>query len=248
MILKPLPLILITLAFAGCAAMKSDADKTAAENSRSSPVSNGKEAATPQNSYELGFLHIKTLREGKFTLDQPAYERGLLDAVNGKATDDVVNNQNTQTAWQTLATLSYEELKAANLAAGKAFLEENKIRKGIVTLPSGVQYEVLHQGKGPHKPALNDTVGIIYKITGIDGTVKIDNLGKSTKKMYEIPLHKIVSKGWQEVLQLMTLESKWRLYIPGPLAFGEKGLSEKGIMPNEALVIENLLLDIKLSP
>ena len=66
--------------------------------------------------------------------------------------------------------------------------------------------------------------------------------------MFQIPMQKIISKGWQEALQLMPLESKWRLYIPGELAFGEKGLSEKGIMPNETLVIDTLLLDIKISP
>jgi FKBP-type peptidyl-prolyl cis-trans isomerase len=144
--------------------------------------------------------------------------------------------------------MSYEEVKIANLAIGKVFLEQNKTRKGVVTLPSGVQYEVLQQGKGPHKPTLNDTAGIIYKIAGVDGSVKIDYSVKGNQKMFQIPMQKIISKGWQEALQLMTLESKWRLYIPGELAFGEKGLSEKGIMPNETLVIDTFLLDINISP
>ena len=62
--------------------------------------------------------------------------------------------------------MSYEGLKIANVAIGKLFLEQNKTRKGVVTLPSGVQYEVLQQGKSPHKPTLNDTAGIIYKNSG----------------------------------------------------------------------------------
>jgi FKBP-type peptidyl-prolyl cis-trans isomerase FklB len=247
MTLKPLFLTLIMLMFTGCVATKTDAVKTASENSKNSQASTAKGSLTSQNSYELGLLHLKTLRlrEGKFNLDQAAYERGLQDALNGKATDDTPN---TQATWRALSAMSYEEVKIANLAIGKVFLEQNKTRKGVVTLPSGVQYEVLQQGKGPHKPTLNDTAGIIYKIAGVDGSVKIDYSVKGNQKMFQIPMQKIISKGWQEALQLMTLESKWRLYIPGELAFGEKGLSEKGIMPNETLVIDTFLLDINISP
>jgi FKBP-type peptidyl-prolyl cis-trans isomerase FklB len=249
MILKSLLFILITLVLTGCSTTKSVAENPDAKTPPSSAkVSYSKGAATSQSSYDLALLHLKTLREGKFNLDQQAYERGLQDALNGKELIDVPDQHSAQTAWKTLSTISYEESKTANLAIGKAFLEQNKTRKGVITLPSGVQYEVLQQGKGPHKPTLNDSVGIIYKIAGIDGTVKIDYMTKGNQKMFEIPMQKIYSKGWQEALQLMNLESKWRLYIPGELAFGEKGLSEKDIMPNETLMIDNLLLDIKLSP
>lgn len=244
MILKSLLLISLTLELASCATTKPDMVSLASNTPQTS-----KGSATSQSSYDLALLHIKTLREGKFNLDLQAYERGLQDALNGKANDTVFNNsQNAQAAWQALSTVSYEEVKAANLAVGKAFLEQNKTRKGVITLPTGVQYEVLQQGKSPHKPTINDTIGIIYKITGIDGSVKIDHTVKEHQKMILLPMQKITSKGWQEVLQLMPLESNWRLYIPGELAFGEKGASDKGIMPNETLVIDNLLLDIKLNP
>lgn len=236
MILKLLPITLLVLFLTSCATTNIGADKTTAISSIA------KDAATSQSSYDLAVLHIKTLRESKYNLDQPAYERRLQDALNGKASD---NAPNTQTAWQALATVSYEELKTANLAAGKAFLEQNKTRKGIITLPSGVQYEVLQQGKDTHKPTLNDSIGIMYTISSIDGKVKINTMVKGKSQMYEIPLKKIISKGWQEALQLMTLENKWRLYIPGELAFGEKGLSEKGILPNETLVIDTFMLEIK---
>lgn len=231
MILKPLLLILSALAFTGCATTETVADKATADSSAV------KDAATSQSSYELALLHIKTLREGKYNLDQPAYERGLQDALNGSAVDVQTN----QTAWQALAAASYEEVKTANLAAGKAFLEQNKTRKGVITLPSGVQYEVLKEGKTTQKPTLEDSVGILYKIAGIDGTVKVDTMPKEGRKMYEIPLQKVFSKGWQEALLLMPLESRWRIYIPGELAFGENGLGEKRILPNETLVIETHL-------
>ncbi|MEQ1528892.1 MAG: FKBP-type peptidyl-prolyl cis-trans isomerase N-terminal domain-containing protein [Methylococcales bacterium] len=238
MILKLLPITLLAAFLAGCATTNTVADKTTAYSTTA------KDTATSQSSYDLALLHIKALREGKFNLDQPAYERGLRDALNGKAND---NSANTPSTWQSLATVSYEELKTANLAAGKAFLEQNKTRKGIITLPSGVQYEVLQQGKDAHKPTLNDSIGIMYSVKSIDGKIKINTMNKGKNQMYEIPLKKIISKGWREALQLMSQESKWRLYIPGELAFGEKGLSEKGILPNETLVIDTFLLEIKPS-
>jgi FKBP-type peptidyl-prolyl cis-trans isomerase FklB len=235
MILKLLPITLSALLLASCATTNTSADKTTIHSSTA------KDAATSQSSYDIALLHIKTLREGKYNLDQPAYERGLQDALNGKTSDAL----SIQADWQALAALSYEEVKTANLAAGKTFLEQNKTRKGIITLPSGVQYEVLQQGKDTHKPTLNDSIGIMYTISSIDGKVKINTMAKGKSQMYEIALKKIISKGWQEALQLMTLESKWRLYIPGELAFGEKGLSEKGILPNETLVIDTFMLEIK---
>ena len=213
-----------------------------------SQATENKSGAVAKSSYELGLLHLESLRDGKLKLDRQAYEQGLKDGLAGKAVTVSSTTGDGQKAWQALANLSLEQLKNANLISGHIFLEQNKTRKGIITLPSGVQYEVIKEGKSPHKPTLNDTVGIIYKIAGIDGSVKIDNLSPKTKKLYEIPLSKIISKGWQEALQLMTLESKWRLYIPGEIAFGEKGLGEKGIMPNETLVIDTLLLDITISP
>ncbi len=220
---KPFLTILPMLVLTGCAAIQTEG-----------------EAAISQASYELGLLHIKTLREGRYKLDQPAYEAGLQDALKGDAA--------AQAAWPALANNSLATLKTANLAAGKAFLEQNKIRKEVVSLPSGVQYEVLKPGKGSYKPSLEDTVGILYKITGIDGTLKVNTLSKGDRKMYEILLQKLLSKGWQEALRLMTEGSQWRIYIPGELAFGEKGLSEKNILPNETLVIETHLDSIVLPP
>lgn len=233
---KYLPLFIIA-AITGCAATTPnkliDNTKTPTESAKLSP-------SGQQASYNMGLLHIKTLRDGQYSLDQQAYEQGLRDALAGKTTAATT----TQAEWQVLAELSYAELKAANLAAGQAFLEQNKTKQGVVALPSGVQYQVLKEGKG-EKPRLKDTVGILYTISGIDGKVKVDTMAKGKAKMYEIVLQKIVSKGWQEALPLMPQDSKWRIFIPGELAFGEKGLTEKGIMPNEALVIDTYLLEVK---
>jgi FKBP-type peptidyl-prolyl cis-trans isomerase FklB len=193
-----------------------------------------------QSGYGLGLLAIKVLREGKFKVDQASFEQGLKDGLAGKLPEET-DAEKQSAKWQQLAKLHDDLAKTANLAAGKTFLEHNRTRPNVVSLPSGLQYEILKAGKGKAKPMLTDTVGILYKISGIDGSVKINTMEKHNRKMYEILLQKIVSKGWQEAIQLMTQGSQWRLFIPAELAFGENGLSEKGILPNETLVIETHL-------
>lgn len=233
---KYLPLLTVAV-ITGCAAATPN---KLIDSTKTPPKSAQLNSSEQQASYNMGLLHIKTLRDKQYSLDQSAYEHGLRDALAGK----IAAESTTQAEWQALAGLSYAELNTANLAAGKAFLERNKAKQGIVALPSGVQYQVLKAGKG-EKPRLKDTVGILYTISGIDGKVKVDTMTKGKAKMYEILLQKIVSKGWQEALLLMPQDSKWRLFIPGELAFGEKGLSEKGVLPNETLVIDTYLLEIK---
>jgi FKBP-type peptidyl-prolyl cis-trans isomerase FklB len=234
MILKLLPLLIALTVLSGCVTTTSKHTEEATTKT-SPPLS----TANQQSSYNLGMLQIKTLRERPFGLDQQAFEHGLRDALAGKAAAEP-----NQAEWQALAGLTYAELKAVNHTAGHAYLEQNKTNKDVVVLPSGVQYQVLKAGKG-EKPRLKDTIGILYTISGIDGKVKVDTMTKGKAKMYEILLQKIVSKGWQEVLLQMPQDSKWRLFIPGELAFGENGLSEKGILPNETLVIDTYLLEIK---
>ncbi len=167
------------------------------------PQNNPGVSDTRQSGYELGLLAFKTLREGKFKVDQASFEQGLKDGLAGKLPQET-DAENQSAIWQQLAKLNYALTKNANLAAGKAFLDQNKTKAGIITLPSGVQYEVLKQGKGKVKPTLADTVGILYKIASMDGSVKINTMEKGNRKMYEILLQKIVSKGWQESIQLMT--------------------------------------------
>jgi FKBP-type peptidyl-prolyl cis-trans isomerase len=119
-----------------------------------------------------------------------------------------------------LAGLSIYGNASRQSRCGKAFLEQNKINKGVVTLPSGVQHQILKDSES-EKPKLKDTIGILYTISSIDGKVKVDTMTKGKAKMYEIVLQKIVTKGWQEALQLMPLDGKWQL-LPGELALGEK--------------------------
>lgn len=122
---------------------------------------------------------------------------------------------------------------------GETFLAENAARPGVVTLPSGLQYEVLQEGTG-EKPTVNDEVTVHYRGTLIDGTVFDSSIERGEPVTF--PLNKVI-KGWIEGLQLMSVGSKWKLYIPSDLAYGPRGAGAR-IPPNSALVFEVELLSI----
>ncbi len=126
-----------------------------------------------------------------------------------------------------------------NLEEGKIFLEKNKKEKGIVTTESGLQYLVLKQGKGP-KPTKTDKVQVHYKGTTIDGT-EFDSSYKRGKPT-SFPVTGVI-KGWTEALLLMNVGSKYKLFIPSELAYGQRGAGPK-IGPNAVLIFEVELLDI----
>lgn len=137
-----------------------------------------------------------------------------------------------------------QEAKAAELAKknaeeGKAFLEKNGKRDGVVTTASGLQYEVLKPGNGP-KPSASDTVKVHYHGTLIDGTVFDSSVERD--EPVEFPLDRVI-KGWTEGVQLMPVGSKYKFYIPSALAYGERG-TQGPIGPNATLIFEVELLEI----
>jgi FKBP-type peptidyl-prolyl cis-trans isomerase FklB len=131
------------------------------------------------------------------------------------------------------------EVAAANLKAGQEFLESNKKRPGVVPLPSGLQYEILVEGTGP-KPKATDKVTCHYHGTLIDGTVFDSSVKRGQPATF--PLNMVI-KGWTEGLQLMTVGSKWRFYIPSDLAYGDRQVSAQ-IGPNSTLIFDVELLGI----
>jgi len=126
-----------------------------------------------------------------------------------------------------------------NLSEGLKFLEENKKRDGVIELPSGLQYEVVTQGDGD-LPTTGDTVKCHYHGTLIDGTVFDSSVERGQPA--ELPVNAVIS-GWIEALQLMPTGSKWRLYVPPELGYGEQGAGGV-IQPNATLIFEIELLEI----
>ncbi len=129
---------------------------------------------------------------------------------------------------------------AKNVAAGKKFLEENKKRKGVVELPSGLQYEVMKMGDGP-KPVATDKVKTHYHGTLLDGTVFDSSVQRG--QPISFPVNGVI-KGWTEALQLMPTGSKWKLFIPAGLAYGDQGAGAN-IGPGSTLVFEVELIEIE---
>ena len=120
----------------------------------------------------------------------------------------------------------------------KAFLEKNKQKDGVMTTESGLQYLILSEGKG-NNPTLNDNVTVHYHGTLIDGTIFDSSVDR--KQPATFPLNGVIP-GWQEALQMMSVGSKWKIFIPSELAYGESGAGAIG--PNSTLIFEVELLSI----
>ncbi len=140
---------------------------------------------------------------------------------------------------QTYFQQASERIGQENLEEGNAFLESNKSREGVVTTESGLQYEILTEGTG-QKPTANDQVRVHYHGTLIDGTVFDSSVDRGEPATFGVSQ---VIKGWTEALQLMPVGSKWKVYIPAALAYGERGAGSD-IGPNSALVFEVELLEV----
>ena len=126
-----------------------------------------------------------------------------------------------------------------NQAAGEEFLKINGLKKGVVTLPSGLQYEILREGNGP-KPSLTDSVECHYHGTLINGQVFDSSMDRGQTATF--PLQGVI-KGWTEILQLMPVGSKWKVTIPADLAYGDRGAGEM-IQPGSTLIFIIELISI----
>ena len=196
-------------------------------------------------SYALGMNFGTGLRKQSIDVDPAILARGLRDSfANGKTllTEDEARAVLTQLQGdvrkrqQELA----QQVGDANKKQGLAFLDANKTKDGVVALPSGLQYKVLQEGTGP-KPASTDTVVCNYRGTLLDST-EFDSSYKRGQPA-TFPVTGVI-KGWTEALQLMPVGSKWQLFIPSELAYGERGAGGQ-IGPNATLIFEVELLSIQ---
>jgi len=188
-------------------------------------------------SYSLGVSIANNLKQGNLDdVNVDIMAQGMKDFFANKPAMTV---QACEGAIQTYMSGKEKEKGAANESKGKAFLEENKKKEGIVTTASGLQYKVVKMGTGV-KPTLNDKITAHYHGTLIDGTVFDSSVDRGEPASFPVTG---VIPGWTEALQLMPTGSKWMLYLPSNLAYGERGAGGK-IGPNTALIFEVELLSI----
>jgi FKBP-type peptidyl-prolyl cis-trans isomerase FklB len=136
-----------------------------------------------------------------------------------------------------------KEKAEKNLVESEKFLAENKAKEGVKTTASGLQYKVLKEGEGP-SPKVGDTVTVNYRGTLIDGTQFDSSYDRGEPATF--PLTGVIP-GWTEALQLMKKGSKWMLYIPPNLAYGERGAGNR-IPPNSTLIFEVELISFQETP
>jgi len=189
-------------------------------------------------SYALGLsLGNNLLGSGVNALDYAQLAQGI---------QDVMEQNKPKMSYeeaQTVINEFFQELQAkvggAAQSEGIAFLEENSKRAEVVTLPSGLQYEIINEGAGG-TPTASDNVKVHYHGTLIDGKVFDSSVNRGEPATFGVTQ---VISGWVEALQLMPVGSKWKLFIPSELAYGAQGAGQ-AIAPHTALVFEVELLDI----
>lgn len=190
-------------------------------------------------SYALGMSMASNLVNSGFkNLNVDSFVKAFTDIVK-QATPELSPEEANQII-QEYFSKRQGEMLSENLEKGKKFLEENKNNENVVTLPSGLQYEILKEGDG-QKPKATDKVRCHYHGTLIDGTVFDSSVQRGQPAVFGVNQ---VIKGWVEALQLMPVGSKWRLYIPSDLAYGERGAGNS-IEPNSALIFDVELLGIE---
>lgn len=189
-------------------------------------------------------LGIQLHKQG-ITLDPAMVARGLRDGQSGGKT--AMTEDEAHAAQQQFQMQVRQKMQAAaqsegavNRKAGEEFLAANKTKPGVITLPDGLQYKILKEGDGP-KPTASDTVSCNYRGTLINGT-EFDASSKHGVPA-SFPVSGVI-KGWTEALQLMPVGSKWELYIPADLAYGDRGAGQD-IGPGQTLIFEIDLLGIQ---
>lgn len=222
---------------------------------------------TERTSYALGVDFGRKLTQHLAEVDADSLVQGLTDALGGKTLLTEAELREALVAFQ--GQLRAKQLKdrdegrvesrkelaerrtdlaEKNRKEGEAFLAENKTKDGVVTLESALQYKVLKAGEGP-KPTVDDTVACNYSGTLIDGTEFDSSRKRQQPATFAL---KRVIKGWREALQLMPVGSKWQLFVPSQLAYGERGLTARArkrsvrvVEPNATLIFEVELISIQ---
>ena len=189
-------------------------------------------------SYAIGLgIGQNLLSMGAQGINVEDFAQAIADVLNRKETA-ISHNEAREIVNKYFMELE-EKMNAENIEKGKAFLAENAKKEGIITLPSGLQYEVITEGNGK-KPSATDRVKCHYEGTLIDGTLFDSSIKRGQPAVFGVNQ---VIKGWVEALQLMSEGSKWRLFIPAELGYGAQQAGEM-IPPHSTLIFEVELIEV----
>jgi FKBP-type peptidyl-prolyl cis-trans isomerase FklB len=209
-----------------------------AESAASAPESASYSSDAAKASYGIGYnLGSRIRAQLGDSIDIAAYLAGTRQALDGL--EPAVPLADAQQSMENLTREVEEASVAENTRAGAEYLATNGAREGVVTLPSGLQYEVVSMGEG-ERPTASDTVTTHYEGRLISGEVFDSSVARGEPATF--PLNGVIP-GWTEALQLMPVGSKWRLYIPANLAYGDNGAGNS-VPPGATLIFEVELLSI----
>jgi len=198
-------------------------------------------------SYIIGNSRAKEFEQGFAEVNLEAYILGIKDmqdTTKSLLIDEQKGSEIVQTYFTNKQAAQQEQAQsemAPKIKEGEEFLAKNRTREGVTTTASGLQYEIITQGTGA-KPGLTDQVETHYHGTFLDGTVFDSSVDRGEPTSF--PVNQVIA-GWTEALQLMSVGSKWKLYVPYNLAYGERGEPRGGIDPYSTLIFEVELLGIK---
>ncbi len=198
-----------------------------------------------KESYSLGYQFGQYLQSQGLDIDLEVYLSGIKDALAGK--EPLLSREEIRATIKALqqrveaaGEMELRQKAAKTLEEGRRFLAENQKKEGIRALPSGLQYRVLSEGSG-RTPQATDSVTVNYKGTLIDGTEFDSSYKRGQSATFNVSG---VIRGWTQALQLMKEGSKWQLFVPPDLAYGERGAG-RSIPPNSTLIFEVELISVQ---
>ena len=190
-------------------------------------------------SYSLGVNIGENIKNQFEDISLDNFKAGMKEVLNNEK-DPKISGEQATAIIQGYFTKKQGQESESMIEEGRKFLETNASKEGVTVLESGLQYEVLAQGDGINMPKLEDNVTTHYHGTLMDGTVFDSSVDRGEPASF--PVNGVI-KGWTEALQLMSVGSKWKLYVPYDLAYGERGAGPQ-IGPYSTLVFEVELISI----
>jgi FKBP-type peptidyl-prolyl cis-trans isomerase FklB len=188
-------------------------------------------------SYSMGVMIGSSMKKAGMTqINDKLFAQALVEMLADK--EPAIKSEQANQIIQSYMMKMYEKKGKENKDSGAKFLEENKTKEGVITLPSGLQYKVITEGAG-ESPKATDKVTVHYTGKLVSGKVFDSSVERGEPAKF--PVNGVIP-GWTEALQLMKPGAKWMLYLPANLAYGEQGV--QGIEPNSVLIFEVELLSI----